>query len=58
MMATIFQGVYLRGSLFFGCMGLFIWLFRGEIVEKSLHYYFLSPFGVKCWSWASFSRAS
>jgi len=23
--------------------GLFIWLFRGEIVEKSLHYYFLSP---------------
>ena len=24
-------------------MGLFTWLFRGEIVEKSLHYYFLSP---------------
>jgi ABC-type transport system involved in multi-copper enzyme maturation permease subunit len=43
MMATIFQGFYLRGSLFFGCMGLFAWLFRGEIVEKSLHYYFLSP---------------
>src|SRR5260370_42575459 len=24
-------------------MGLFTWLFRGEIVEKSLHYYFLVP---------------
>jgi ABC-type transport system involved in multi-copper enzyme maturation permease subunit len=24
-------------------MGLFTWLFRGEVVEKSLHYYFLSP---------------
>jgi ABC-type transport system involved in multi-copper enzyme maturation permease subunit len=24
-------------------MGLFTWLFRGEIVEKSLHYYFLAP---------------
>src|SRR5258708_3678898 len=43
MMATIFQGFYLRLGLFFGCMGLFTWLFRGEIVEKSLHYYFLSP---------------
>ena len=42
-MAVIFQVYYLRLGLFFGCMGLFTWLFRGEIVEKSLHYYFLSP---------------
>jgi len=44
-----FQIFYLRVGIFFGCMGLFTWLFRGEIVEKSLHYYFLSPCGVSCW---------
>ncbi|MBZ5525074.1 MAG: ABC transporter permease [Acidobacteriia bacterium] len=42
-LAGIFQVYYLRLGLFFGCLGLFTWLFRGEIVEKSLHYYFLSP---------------
>lgn len=41
--AYIFQVFYLRVGIFFGCMGLFTWLFRGEVVEKSLHYYFLSP---------------
>ena len=41
--AHIFQVFYLRVGIFFGCMGLFTWLFRGEIVEKSLHYYFLAP---------------
>jgi ABC-type transport system involved in multi-copper enzyme maturation permease subunit len=41
--AGIFQFYYLRLGIFFGCMGLFTWLYRGEIVEKSLHYYFLSP---------------
>lgn len=40
--AYIFQ-FYLRGAIFFSCMGLFTWLFRGEVVEKSLHYYFLAP---------------
>lgn len=39
----IFQFYYLRLGIFFGCMGLFSWLFRGEVVEKSLHYYFLAP---------------
>ncbi len=42
-LARTFQMFYLRVGIFFGCMGLFTWLFRGEIVEKSLHYYFLSP---------------
>jgi ABC-type transport system involved in multi-copper enzyme maturation permease subunit len=42
-LAGIFQVFYLRFAIFFGCLGLFSWLFRGEIVEKSLHYYFLSP---------------
>jgi ABC-type transport system involved in multi-copper enzyme maturation permease subunit len=41
--AGIFQFYYLRLGIFFACMGLFTWLFRGEIVEKSLHYYFLAP---------------
>lgn len=41
-LAGIFQ-FYLHGAIFFGCMGLFTWLFRGEVVEKSLHYYFLAP---------------
>ena len=42
-LAAIFQLFYLRLGIFFGCMGLFTWLFRGEVVEKSLHYYFLAP---------------
>jgi ABC-type transport system involved in multi-copper enzyme maturation permease subunit len=42
-LAGIFQFYYLRLGIFFGCMGLFTWLFRGEVIEKSLHYYFLAP---------------
>jgi len=42
-LAFIFQIFYLRLGIFFGCLGIFTWLFRGEIVEKSLHYYFLAP---------------
>ena len=42
-LAYVFQIFYLRVGIFFACMGLFTWLFRGEVVEKSLHYYFLSP---------------
>lgn len=42
-LAGIFQLYYLRLGIFFACLGLFTWLFRGDIVEKSLHYYFLAP---------------
>ncbi len=42
-LAEIFQLFYIRVGIFFGCMGLFTWLFRGDVVEKSLHYYLLSP---------------
>ncbi len=42
-LAGIFQLFYLRLGIFFGCMGIFTRLFRGEVVEKSLHYYFLAP---------------
>lgn len=41
--AGIFQVFYLRLGIFFGCVGIFANLFRGEILEKTLHYYLLSP---------------
>jgi ABC-type transport system involved in multi-copper enzyme maturation permease subunit len=41
--AALFQFFYLRGAIFFGCMGLFSNLFRGEMLEKTLHYYYLTP---------------
>src|SRR5579883_2104162 len=42
-MAGIFEIYYLRLGIFFGCMGIFTRLFRGEMMQKSLHYYFLTP---------------
>lgn len=41
--ATVFQLLNLRLVLFFGCLGIFINLFRGEVLDRSLHYYFLAP---------------
>ena len=41
--ATLFQFFFLRLGVFFGCVGIFGNLFRGEVLEKSLHYYFLAP---------------
>jgi ABC-type transport system involved in multi-copper enzyme maturation permease subunit len=41
--AAIFQFFFLRLAVFFGCVGIFVNLFRGEVLEKSLHYYFLAP---------------
>ena len=41
--ATTFQLLDLRIVLFFGCLGIFMNLFRGEVVDRSLHYYFLAP---------------
>jgi hypothetical protein len=41
--ATLFQNVYLRLGVFFGCIGIFANLFRGEMLDKSLHYYLLTP---------------
>jgi len=39
----IIQFYYVRLGLFFACMGIFSWLFRGEMVERTLHYTFLLP---------------
>ncbi|MCI0490726.1 MAG: hypothetical protein L0229_29380 [Blastocatellia bacterium] len=41
--ANIFEGFILRTVVFFGCAWIFMNLFRGEVVDKSLHYYFLAP---------------
>jgi ABC-type transport system involved in multi-copper enzyme maturation permease subunit len=41
--ATVFQVFYLRLAIFFGCLGIFMNLFRGEMLDKSLHFYFLAP---------------
>ena len=41
--AAVFQFFYLRLVIFFGCVGIFMNLFRGEVLDKSLHYYFLAP---------------
>jgi hypothetical protein len=41
--ATVFQVFYLRLAVFFGCLGIFMNLLRGEVLDKSLHFYFLAP---------------
>ncbi len=39
----VFQYFYLRLAIFFGCLGIFMNLFRGEMVDKTLHFWFLAP---------------
>ncbi len=39
----IYNGLVLRTVVYFGCAWIFMNLFRGEVVDKSLHYYFLCP---------------
>ncbi len=41
--AFLFQTYFLRLGIFFGCVGIFSNLFRAEMLEKTLHYYFLAP---------------
>jgi len=43
MFAGIFQFFFLRLAIFFGCLGIFMNLFRGEVLDRSLHFYFLAP---------------
>jgi ABC-type transport system involved in multi-copper enzyme maturation permease subunit len=40
--AVLYNGLILRTVVFFGCAWIFMNLFRGELVDRSLHYYFLS----------------
>ncbi len=41
--AGVYEGLILRTIIFFGCAWIFMNLFRGEVVNRSLHYYFLAP---------------
>lgn len=41
--ALVFQHFYLRLAVFFGCLGIFVNLFRGEMMDKTLHFWFLAP---------------
>jgi ABC-type transport system involved in multi-copper enzyme maturation permease subunit len=43
MFAGVFQFFFLRLAVFFGCLGIFMNLFRGEVLDRSLHFYFLAP---------------
>ncbi len=43
MLAGIVQLYYIRLAVFFGCLGIFSRLIRGEMIERSLHFYLLSP---------------
>lgn len=40
--SVLYNGLILRTVVFFGCAWIFMNLFRGELVDRSLHYYFLS----------------
>jgi hypothetical protein len=42
-LAGIVQLYYVRLGVFFGCLGIFSRLIRGEMIERSLHFYLLSP---------------
>jgi len=41
--AVYYGGFILRTVVFFGCAWIFMNLFRGDIIDRSLHFYFLSP---------------
>ena len=41
--AGVFQFFFIRLAVFFGCLGIFMNLFRGEVLDRSLHFYFLAP---------------
>ncbi len=42
-LAVIMQLYYVRLGVFFGCLGIFSRLIRGEMIERSLHFYLLAP---------------
>ncbi|HUN83154.1 MAG TPA: hypothetical protein VMU48_02185 [Terracidiphilus sp.] len=42
-LAGVVQLYYVRLGIFFGCLGIFFRLIRGEMIERSLHFYLLSP---------------
>jgi ABC-type transport system involved in multi-copper enzyme maturation permease subunit len=43
LMAVLYQGFILRIVLFLGCVAIFGGLIRREVLDRSLHFYFLTP---------------
>ena len=41
--AIFYQTLFLRFIVFFGCLGVFSNQFRGEMLDRSVHYYLLAP---------------
>jgi hypothetical protein len=41
--AVLYRTLILRFVVYFGCVAVFVPLFRGDILDRSLHYYFLAP---------------
>ena len=41
--AALFRTLIMRFVVYFGCVFIFVPLFRGDILDRSLHYYFLVP---------------
>jgi len=41
--AAMFRNFYLRLAVFFGCLGIFMNLFRGKMMDKTLHFWLLAP---------------
>ena len=41
--AAVYQHLVLRTVIYFGCTWAFINAFRGEVLDRSLHYYLLAP---------------
>jgi ABC-type transport system involved in multi-copper enzyme maturation permease subunit len=41
--AGVYQFFFVRLAIFFGCLGIFMNLFRGEMLDRSLHFYLLTP---------------
>ena len=41
--SIIYRLLIIRGVVYFGCVWIFMNLFRGEVLDRSLHYYFLAP---------------
>jgi len=41
--ASVYQLYFIRLAIFFGCAGIFTNLIRGEMLDKSLHFYLLAP---------------
>ena len=42
-LSAILQMYYIRFATYFGCLGVFMRLVRGEIAERTLHYVLLAP---------------